>query len=143
MGAASFQVAPNWSEDWFPFCPESAVKRRQIAHIFRLAKSAHLYQRFESVRESLRELKNLNFDDKQSRAEITALIGQICGQIGPLVETHPELNEMHMRLTDLVERKTNQRFSEQKKRHICHQLEGILENILFEAQSTTLGTKDV
>jgi hypothetical protein len=118
-------------------------KRRQIAHIFRLAKSAHLYQRIENVRESLRALKDLNYDDKPSRREITALMGQICGQIGPLVETHPELKETHIKLTELVERKDNRRFSETVKRRICHQIDGILDNILFEAQSTTLGTKDV
>jgi hypothetical protein len=116
-------------------------KRRQIAYVFRLARNVHLHRGIENVRETLRDLNKLDYREKESRPEIAALLGQLSGQIESLLETHPKLTDVHQKVTDLVEAK--KRCSESVKRQICCQLEGILDSMIFEAESTLLGTKDV
>lgn len=114
-------------------------KRRELTLAFRVFANTYLNQRIHRLKETLGKLETLNYDRKEDRSEINALIGQICGQLKPLAQDYPKLSETLEHLTLFVEKK--QRLSESKKRRLVYEIHGILDSTTFDQQSTVIRTK--
>lgn len=111
-------------------------KRRELGFVFRVFANAHLNQRVNRLKETLGKLETLNYDQKEDRSELNALVGQVCGQVKPLVGDYPKLVNVYDELLALVERK--KRLSESKKRRLVYELHGILDDTSFHQQHQVL-----
>lgn len=100
--------------------------RREIALVMRVFIAGHLNERLKKVRETLTKLENLSYDNKEERAEIAALFGQIAGQIRPLVSNNEDLNRIHNEISGVMDRRI--RLSEALKRKIVFELHGSLDD---------------
>lgn len=106
-------------------------KRKQLAQLFRILSTAHFGQRVNRCKESLGRLDALNFDNKNNRAEIHALIGQLCGCLSTLKDENPALITCHAELLQIVERKV--KMSEARKCRICSELHTHLDKITLHS----------
>ena len=114
-------------------------RQREITLFFRLFTNAYLNQRVTRLKETLGKLDALSYENKDHRPEVFALLGQICGQIKPLVTDYPGLQESYDQLFEYVERR--KRLSESVKRRIAYELHGFLDATTFDEQSRTMGKK--
>ena len=114
-------------------------KRKQISLALRVIANTYLNQRVNRLKEALGRLDSLSYDNKEDRSEIQALVGQVCGQIKPLLEDYPRLADAYNSLTEFVDGK--KRLSESKKRRIVYEIHGVLDSVSF-AQNTRVFEKN-
>ena len=111
-------------------------RRRQLALAFRVLTSAHTSHHVTRLRDTLAKLDALNWNEKERRAEVNALLGQLSGQLAPLVEDYPAFVPVHNDLLEIVQGPG--RVTESKKRRIAFQLNGILDKTVFKQQHIVL-----
>jgi hypothetical protein len=111
-------------------------RRKKLALIFRVFMSVFLNEKLRRIRETLNKLETLNYDEKQNRAEIRALFGQVSGQIKPMIGSNDGLAGIHKSMCDIVENAAP--LTEAKKRSAVAELHGVLDNIVFTTTSKFL-----
>ncbi len=114
-------------------------KRRELTLAFRVFANTFLNQRINRLKETLGKLETLNYDQKEHRSEITALVGQVCGQLKSLAQDYPNLSQTLEHLAELVDGK--KRLSEARKRRLVYEIHGHLDSTTFDQQSTVIRKK--
>lgn len=110
-------------------------KRRELLLAFRVLTNTYFNYRTSHLRESLLQLENLSWNNRENRPEIQALIGRICGQLKPLTQDFPELESV---LEELENLKT---ITERRKQTIVHSILGQLESLSFRQQTSVMKSK--
>ena len=91
-------------------------------------------ERVKRIKETLGKLDSLNFDHKETRREIFALLGQVGGQIKPLATEQNGLDPIHKEILALLAKTAP--LTEATKRRIVYELHGRLDNVsLAETQN--------
>lgn len=101
-------------------------KRRELGALLAALTSAFFGQRASRIKETLGRLESLSYDRKEERPEISALLGQICGQLESLVREYPSLQMTYDQLLEFVNKK--KRLSEAHKRRLIYELHGALDS---------------
>jgi len=109
------------------------ARRRQISTFLRLTVLAYRQQRLHRVRTTLERLRHLNYEDRESRPEIRALLGQLCGELKSLSEDLPGLRPSHERLAAKID--SSFRWTELEKRRLLSEIDGACDQWLFSEQS--------
>jgi len=104
-------------------------RRKKIAVIFKVFTNVFLNEKLRRIRETLNRLESLNYDEKPNRAEIRALLGQVSGQIKPMISSSNELAGVHKAFCDMMENTAP--LTEAKKRNAVAELHGVLDNVVF------------
>jgi len=105
--------------------------RREFKAFFRLLASSHLQERVKRIKETLGKLEGLDFNEKQDRREIFALLGQVSGQIKPLAREGTSLGRIYAEIQTLL--REDEKLSEPRKRHVVYELHGCLDDETFVA----------
>jgi hypothetical protein len=111
-------------------------RRKEIAKLLATFSNAFAAQRLSRIKETLGKLESLNWDQKENRSEITALAGQICGQLRPLLEEFPKLEDAHKQWTVFAQVWRHR--SESRKRQLIYELHGILDMDSFDQHTQIL-----
>jgi hypothetical protein len=82
------------------------------------------------VRDLLSKLSARNYDDKESRKEIFALLGELTGRLKPFANMTPSLEKCYQDLEVLLTAKT--KVTEPSKRRLLTEIEVALDSIGFE-----------
>lgn len=104
-------------------------KGKKLAFVVRVFMSVFLNERLRRIRETLNKIESLNYEEKKNRPEIRALLGQVSGQIKPMIAGNNRLSAIHMVICNLVEDKTA--LTEPQKRSVVAELNGHLDDIAF------------
>ena len=85
-------------------------------------------QRTARIRDTLAKLELLDYNNKNHRREIGALLHELLGQLTPLTAKYTDLQRVTNRVQDLLdERDGTARLSEGIKRQLVHETRGVLE----------------
>ena len=115
-------------------------RRKQLSLAMRLLGSLYASQRASRLKETLGKLEALSYDNKEDRGEIHALFGQASGQISGLLADYPSLQETHVKISAVVEKRG--RLSESLKRQLVYEIHGCIEIAsLDQARDTVESTK--
>jgi len=96
--------------------------------------------RAQKVRDLLSKLSARNYDDKESRKEIFALLGELTGRLKPFANMTPSLEKCYQDLEVLLTAKT--KVTEPSKRRLLTEIEVALDSIGFETVKEFLSLKD-
>src|SRR5438552_11209388 len=105
--------------------------RRAISNFVRLLQNYQLTERVQRIKETLGKLDSLNYGDKEARAEIIALLGQVAGQVHPLIAHDVELQSVSQEISDILAKRVG--MNEATKRRIVYQIHGHLETRQFDS----------
>lgn len=111
-------------------------KRKQIQRFFHALTTVYLNQRISRIKETLGQLNSLNFDNKEDKRRIRALLGQICGQLKGLTGDYPVLNELYARANNFHNEITS--LTEPLKCELSHEIDGLLDKIVYGHQSDAM-----
>jgi hypothetical protein len=114
--------------------------KRKIALVVNVLLSSFLNERIKRTKETLGKLESLSFDNKDDRAEIVALMGQLSGQIKPFIAANSDLAGINHEIREIVDRKT--RLNEATKRRLTYEMHGALDNISFIETRAILETRN-
>jgi hypothetical protein len=89
---------------------------RKIGILFRVMVSAFLNERVKRIKETLGKLEAFNFNIREDRPEIVALLGQLSGQIKPLTSDSDAIASLHAEIIRLLDKPTT--LNEATKRRI-------------------------
>lgn len=117
-------------------------KRKQLSLALQMFRSSFHQQRISRVKEALHKIEVLNFENKEHRSEIRALLGQICGQLKGLVEIFPTLLGSFETLSDLTD-DGSKKLTESRKRKVVHEIHGCLDDALFGISNEMTGEGNV
>jgi hypothetical protein len=106
--------------------------RKELSAVVHAFANMYVNQRLNRLRETLGQLESYSYDTKEDQKEIRALIDQVCGQIGPLLDKIPELEGVHQRLLGVAGRKL--RLTESLKRHIVHEIHGLIDSVPLDSR---------
>ena len=109
--------------------------RQKLELFFRVVLNSFVNERIKRIKETLGKLEGLNYDNKNDRPEIVALLGQVLGQIKPLINTDA-IKQVHVEMTELLQKKT--RLSEATKRRLAYELHAGLDGLSFAAMQSML-----
>jgi hypothetical protein len=101
-------------------------KRKALSRYLRIFMNSHLNERIKRIKETLGKLESLDYNDKTDRVEIRDLIGQLAGQIRPIVTEKNGLGRLYSDITDFQEKKKP--LNEGYKRQLVYDLHGALDN---------------
>jgi hypothetical protein len=96
------------------------LNRGKISLVFRYLQLSYISERTKRLKETLGKLEALNYDNKEHRSEIFALMGQISGQLKALEGEHISLTSIQGDLEQILARKL--RLSEATKRRILYSI---------------------
>ena len=113
--------------------------RKEIRAFLTLLATSHLHERIKRIKETLGKLEVLNYGVKQSRPEIFALLGQLSGQIRPLVSQVPELETPYKELASLLKKEVP--LSEPVKQRVLYEVHGALDSEALAASISLLGNQ--
>lgn len=92
------------------------LNRSKISVIFRYIQLSYVSERIKRINETLGKMESVNYDNKEDRREIFALMGQLLGQLKTLEELCPEAGVLRSEIESIVNRKS--RLNEAIKRKI-------------------------
>jgi hypothetical protein len=113
--------------------------RKEVKAFLTLLAMSHLHERIKRVKETLGKLEFLNYDTKEDRQEIFALLGQLGGQTKPLVSECPGLDVVHIEMAGILQKQV--KLSEATKRRILYELHGALDSQALAASASLLGNR--
>ncbi len=106
--------------------------RRELSNFFRFLQNYQLTERIKRIKETLGKLDSLNYGDKSSRAEIVALLGQVSGQVHPLVANDGELQKICNEISEILAKRVG--ISEGTKRNIVYRIHGQLDSLQLDSE---------
>ena len=105
------------------------VHRNKVSAVIQLFVNTYLNQRIQRAKETLGRLEALNFDTKDHRAEIHALLGQLSGQLKSIANENQDVATTYADLKALVENRS--RVTEASKRRIVFEVHGAVDGAYF------------
>ena len=102
---------------------------KKFALLFQVLLTNFVNERVKRIKETLGKLESLDYDTKNDRPEIVALLGQVSGQIKPFTNDDSDLKLIHEELMGLLKRKT--RLSEATKRRVVYEMHGALDGVSY------------
>jgi hypothetical protein len=112
-------------------------KRKKINQIFQIILNTHFNEKLKRLRDTLSQLDAISFEDKNRYQEGLSLLGQLSGQIKPLVNNSSDLLKMHTDLNLMLEGKS--KIKNYKKSALIHELTDLLENMRVEEYLNLIG----
>jgi hypothetical protein len=100
---------------------------RKVSLFFQVLRSNFFNEKAKRIKETLGKLESLNYENKDDRPEINALLGQVSGQIKHFTSDDGELSKIHHELLDILAKKM--RLSEPNKRRLIYEIHGALDNV--------------
>lgn len=112
------------------------LKREEIGRLLSLVTNLHLRDRVNRIKETLGRLEGMNYNNKEERPEIVALVGQLQGQLKGLDSSEGSL----VAILEDIEGFSNpgNRLSEARKRALVFAVHGNLDNILHNGTKTLI-----
>lgn len=104
-------------------------RRQELNAVLQLALVTYRNQRLNRVRLTVSRLSHLNYDDKERRPEIRALMGQLSGEMAAIRGEFPELAELATRVEQQCQ--SGFRRTEPLKRRLLSEIEGMLDKVAF------------
>lgn len=101
------------------------LKRDKVSLMFRYLQFSYFSERSKRLKETLGKLEALDYNVKESRPEILALLGQISGQMNALENGNIALTAMQTEIGDILCKKT--KLSEPTKRRILHSIHSAMD----------------
>ena len=111
-------------------------RRKKITLLFKVLISSFTNERVKRIKETLGKLESLNFDEKDDRKEIFALLGRVSGQIKPLALDENGLKEIDSEISILLAK--TKPLTEATKQKIVYELHSRLDNVSFSETSKIL-----
>ncbi|MCI0639567.1 MAG: hypothetical protein L0Y72_18190 [Gemmataceae bacterium] len=111
--------------------------RKKISAFFTLLATSHLQERINRIKETLGKLESLNYDVKEDRPKILAIIGQLSGQVRPLSSQNQEIDAVYKEINSILNKDI--RLSEAVKMRILHEVHGALDKQALAASSSLMG----
>ena len=103
--------------------------RKKIFLAIKVLLSSYTNERVKRLKETLGKLDSLSFEEKEDRAEIYALLGQVSGQISILATEQNGIKKIQNEISDLLAKKSQ--LNEASKRRIVYELHGNLDKLSF------------
>lgn len=103
--------------------------KKKISLIIKVLVNSFLNERVKRIKETLGKLDSLDYNDKEDRGEIFALLGQVSGQIKPLTATDQHLLSLYAEIQTILEKKSP--LNEATKRRLVYALHGQLDGASF------------
>jgi hypothetical protein len=97
----------------------------KISILFRYLQLSFVSERVKRLNETLGKLETVNYDNKEDRPEIFALMGQLLGQIKALEGMHPSIGQVQDELEQVISKKT--RLNEAIKRKITYSIHNAID----------------
>ena len=112
------------------------LKRKEIGRLLSLVTNLHLRDRVNRIKETLGRLEGMNYNNKEERPEIVALVGQLQGQLKGLDSSEGSL----VAILEDIEGYSNpgNRLNEARKRALVFAVHGNLDNILHNGAKTLI-----
>lgn len=110
--------------------------RKKISAFVKLLSSTILNERVKRIKETLRSLQSINFNDKENRQEIYALLGAVVGQVKQFADHDPKFKELYVEIHEYLNR--TKALNEPAKRRIVSELDALLDAKTTEAALTIL-----
>ncbi len=114
-------------------------RRKELATFVKLLAASYIDDRVKKIKETLGILDSLNFNMKRDRQEILALLGQLSGQIRPLILEDPEFEAIQKEMVGIE--KGESTLSEPMKRRILFSLHAALDNLSHSASTSLMGNQ--
>jgi hypothetical protein len=99
--------------------------REQIRSFLRLVSLSQFHKRFGGIKESLGRLESLNCGRKRDRIEVHSMLGQLVGQLQPLIGEVASLKAVHDEILQVLRDKIE--LTEPEKRRIVHGIRSALD----------------
>ena len=112
------------------------LKRKEIGRIISLVTNLHLRERVNRIKETLGRLEGMNYNNKEERSEIVALVGQLQGQLRGLDSSDGDLIKILQEIEGYSQ--PGNRPSEARKRALVYAVHGKLDNILHNGAKTLI-----
>lgn len=97
----------------------------KLSDLFRYLQFTYINERVKRLKETLGKLEAVNYDNKEDRLEIFALMGQLLGQMKALEGTHQSITTVQIELEEIVSKKT--RINEAIKRKILFSIHNAID----------------
>jgi hypothetical protein len=114
--------------------------KRKVALFIRVLLSSFLNERVKRTKETLGKLESLNYDNKEDRAEIFALLGQVSGQIKPFSIANTDLATINEEVHTILAKKT--RLNEATKRRLMYEMHAALDGVSYTETRAILESKE-
>jgi hypothetical protein len=112
-------------------------KRKKIGQIFQIILNTHFNEKLKRLRDTLSQLDAISFEDKTRYQEGLSLLGQLSGQIKPMVNNSNDLLKIHTDLNLMLEGKS--KIKNYRKNALIHELTDLIENMHIEEYLSLIG----
>lgn len=100
--------------------------RKKLNEFVRLIASSAINDRIKQIKGTLGKLESLNYDIKEQRREILAVMGELLGMLRSFYDSQSRFKQVYDELMGITE--NNQRISEPIKRRLCAEIHSLLDD---------------